>query len=125
MALRPAANLAEVDAVPFGPSAGLHSRPSAAARNVLGWLGWPRRCKLANAFVWEYSCKRLKLAQLVGQLGGFLTCAGRVAGLAPPTADFVLVVAGVVARVAVPARPGAGGQATGCGVGAAGVVALA
>ena len=122
VALRPAANLAEVDAVPFGPSAGLHSRPSAAARNV---LGWPRRCKLAHAFVWEYSCKRLKLAQLVGQLGGFLTCAGRVAGLAPPTADFVLVVAGVVARVAVPARPGAGGQATGCGVGAAGVVALA
>ena len=116
MALRPVANLAEVDAVPFGPSAGLHSRPSAAARNVLGWLGWPRRCKLAHAFVWEYSCKRLKLAQL--------TCAGRVAGLAPP-ADFVLVVAGVVARVAVPARPGAGGQATGCEVGAAGVVALA
>jgi hypothetical protein len=60
----------------------------------------------------------------MGQLGGFLTCAGHVAGLAPPT-DFVLVVAGVVTQAAVPARPGAGGQATGCGVGAAGVVAPA
>ena len=36
-------------------------------------LGWPKRCKLAHAFLWEYSCKRLKLAQLLGQLGVFLT----------------------------------------------------
>jgi hypothetical protein len=36
-------------------------------------LGWPKRCKLAHAFLWEYSCKRLKMAQLLGQLGVFLT----------------------------------------------------
>ena len=36
-------------------------------------LDWPKRCKLAHAFLWEYSYKRLKLAQLLGQLGGFLT----------------------------------------------------
>ena len=39
-------------------------------------LGWPRRCKLAHAFLWEYSYKRLKLAQLLGQLGVSLTCCG-------------------------------------------------
>ena len=33
-------------------------------------LGWPKRCKLAHAFLWEHSYKRLKLqAQLLGQLG--------------------------------------------------------
>ncbi len=37
-------------------------------------LGWPKRCKLAHAFLWAYSYKRLKLAQLLGQLGVFLTC---------------------------------------------------
>ena len=31
--------------------------------------GWPRRCKLDYVFLWEYACKRLYLAQLVGQLG--------------------------------------------------------
>jgi hypothetical protein len=36
-------------------------------------LGWPERYELAHAFLWEYSCKRLKLAQLLGQLGVFLT----------------------------------------------------
>ena len=35
--------------------------------------GRPRRCKLARAFLWEYSDKSLKLAQLLGQLGVFLT----------------------------------------------------
>jgi hypothetical protein len=34
---------------------------------------WPRRCKLAHAFLWEHSYNRLKLAQLLGQLGVFLT----------------------------------------------------
>jgi hypothetical protein len=29
---------------------------------------------LAHAFRWEYSYKRLELAQLLGQLGIFLTC---------------------------------------------------
>ena len=36
-------------------------------------LGWPKRCKLAHPFLWEYSCKGLELAQLLGQLGVFLT----------------------------------------------------
>ena len=36
-------------------------------------IGWPKRCKLAHAFLQEYSDKRLKLAQLLGQLGVFLT----------------------------------------------------
>jgi hypothetical protein len=35
--------------------------------------GWPKRCKLAHAFLWEYSCERLELAQFLGQLGIFLT----------------------------------------------------
>ena len=33
-------------------------------------LGWPNRCKLAYAFLREYSYRRLELAQLLGQLGG-------------------------------------------------------
>ena len=36
-------------------------------------LGWPKRCKLSHAFLWECSYKKLKLAQLLGQPGGFLT----------------------------------------------------
>ena len=36
-------------------------------------FGWPNRCKLAHAFLWEYSYKRLKLDQLLGQHGVFLT----------------------------------------------------
>ena len=36
-------------------------------------FGCPRRCKLARAFMWEYGYKRLKLAQLLDQLGVFLT----------------------------------------------------
>ena len=35
-------------------------------------LGWPKRFKLAHAFLWEYNCKRLELAQIPGQLGVFL-----------------------------------------------------
>jgi hypothetical protein len=42
----------------------------AVARKV---LGWPERCKLATALLWKYGCKRLKSAQLLGQLGVFLT----------------------------------------------------
>jgi hypothetical protein len=45
--------------------------PLLIARKVLGWC---KRCKLAHAFLWEYGYKRLKLAQLLGQLGVFLTC---------------------------------------------------
>ena len=33
----------------------------------------PNDAKLAHAFLWEYSYKRLKLAQLLGQLGVLLT----------------------------------------------------
>jgi hypothetical protein len=49
-----------------------HDRPvrDLRAREV---SGWPKRCKLARAFLWGYSYKRLKLAQLLGQLGVFLT----------------------------------------------------
>jgi hypothetical protein len=36
-----------------------------AARNV---LGWPKRCKLAHAFLWEYIYKGLECAQLLCQL---------------------------------------------------------
>ena len=46
------------------------TQPAPAASKV---SGWPKRCKLARAFLWEYSYKRLKLAQLLGQLGVFLT----------------------------------------------------
>ena len=34
---------------------------------------WPKRYKLAHALPWEYSYKGLRLAQLLGQLGVFLT----------------------------------------------------
>jgi hypothetical protein len=48
--------------------------PKAAAYcSEEGVTGWPKRSKLAQAFLWEYSDKRLKLAQLLGQLGVFLT----------------------------------------------------
>jgi hypothetical protein len=35
--------------------------------------GWPRRCELAHASLLERSGKRLELAQLLSQLGVFLT----------------------------------------------------
>jgi hypothetical protein len=37
-------------------------------------LRWPGRCQLAHAFRWEYSYKRLRLAQLLGRHGVLLTC---------------------------------------------------
>ena len=42
---------------------------------MLEFLGWPKRCKLAHAFLWKYSYKRLELAQLLGQHGSLLTLA--------------------------------------------------
>jgi hypothetical protein len=36
-------------------------------------LGWPKRCKLAHVFLWECSDNGLKLAQLLAQLGVFLS----------------------------------------------------
>jgi hypothetical protein len=41
---------------------------------------------LAHAFPWEYSYKRLTLAQLLGQLGGFLTWWSAHHGIAPSAA---------------------------------------
>ena len=46
------------------------SPPGPAARKLLGWR---KIFKLAHAFRWEYSYRTLKLAQLLGQLGVFLT----------------------------------------------------
>jgi hypothetical protein len=43
-------------------------------------LCWPKICKLAHVFLWEYSYKGLKLAQLLGQLGIFLTCRSKRSG---------------------------------------------
>jgi hypothetical protein len=54
------------------------SRPGPQHAHVAGAgkvLGWPKICKLAHEFMWEHSCKLLKLAQLLGQLGVFLTWA--------------------------------------------------
>ena len=51
---------------------------SSVSPSVSKVLGWPKRRKLAHAFLWEYSYKRLKLAQLLGQLGVFLTCVFRI-----------------------------------------------
>ena len=52
----------------------LAMRTIAIARKL---LGWPKICKLAHTFLWEHSCKGEKLAQLLGQLGVFLTEAGK------------------------------------------------
>jgi hypothetical protein len=35
--------------------------------------GWPKRSKLAHAFLWGYSYKGMQLAQLLGQFDIFLT----------------------------------------------------
>ena len=58
-------------------------RPFAVAKTV---LGWPKGCKLAHASLWRYSYERLKLAQLLGQLGVFLT-RGRRGHSSDPAAD--------------------------------------
>ena len=41
-------------------------------------MGWPKRRKSAHAFLWECSHKRLKWAQLLGQLGVLLTWVGEL-----------------------------------------------
>jgi hypothetical protein len=66
-----------------GPrAAGIPARPAAYSAGStsadMPWpsekgVSWPKICKLAHAFLWGYSYKRLKLAQLLGQLGTFLT----------------------------------------------------
>jgi hypothetical protein len=72
-----------VDGAPRGSSCAAGGQPRACrrygplqlsrARTVLEVLRLPTTCKLAHAFLWEYSCKRLKLAQLLVQLDVFLT----------------------------------------------------
>ena len=47
--------------------------PSVAEKKV---FGFPKICKLAHAFLWDYIYKRLNLGQLLGQLGIFLTRGG-------------------------------------------------
>ena len=42
-----------------------------ATAQVRKVLGWPNKYKLARAFRWEYSDKRLQLAQLLGNLASF------------------------------------------------------
>jgi hypothetical protein len=54
---------------------------SYAPRRANPSTAWPRRCKLAHAFLWGDSYKRLKLAQLLGQLGVFLTDGARCEAL--------------------------------------------
>ena len=49
-------------------------------------LGWPKRCQLAHALLWEYGYKRLKLAQLLGRHGVFLTW-GLSTSIRPPAAS--------------------------------------
>ena len=54
-------------------------RPDLATRGKVRKLevisiGWPKRCKLSRAFLWEHSgYQGLTFAQLLGQLGVFLT----------------------------------------------------
>jgi hypothetical protein len=49
-------------------------------------IGWPNRCKLAHAFLREYIYKKLKLAQLLGQLGILLTLLQPATTGSPPDA---------------------------------------
>jgi hypothetical protein len=53
------------EAVLRGDAPGVRGGSRLAARKV---LGWPNRCKLAREILWEYSYKRLKLAQLLAHL---------------------------------------------------------
>ena len=55
-------------------------------------LGWPKRCKLARSFLWEYSDKRLQLAQLLGQLGVLFTLTKIVQGWPKLWANFRALV---------------------------------
>jgi hypothetical protein len=67
-----------------GPAAGArtgadgHDRahvedPAQADLRAREVLAWQKRCKLAHASLWGYGYERLKLAQLLGPLGVFLT----------------------------------------------------
>ena len=54
--------------VPVDPRLPLAPLSPALARQV---FGWPKRCQLIHAFPWEYSDKRLQLAQPLAQLASF------------------------------------------------------
>jgi hypothetical protein len=58
------------ETTPAYPS--LRRRPT-VSRRARKAQGWPKICHLAHAFLWEHSHKRLKLAQLLGRFGIFLT----------------------------------------------------
>ena len=47
-------------------------------------LGLPKSCELAHAFLWEHSQRRLELAQLLGQLGGWRLSHFSSAAISPP-----------------------------------------
>jgi hypothetical protein len=84
-----------------------HPRPRhdrSAARKL---LGWPKRCKLARAFLWEYSYKRLELAQLLGQLGVFLTRVSVGVGVRVPS--LARTAQSFLARAGAGTAPNAGG----------------
>jgi hypothetical protein len=89
--LRLAALRTAPPAAPAAPAPRPPARPTALAAVLLAVarkvLGWPKRCKLAHAFRWQYSCNRLKLAQLLGQLCVFLFCLRLTASRGPQTAS--------------------------------------
>ena len=60
--------------IPFSNVCAAPRAIRAVARRL---LGCPKLCKLAHAFLRGYSYKGLKLAQILGQLGVFLTQAGK------------------------------------------------
>jgi hypothetical protein len=71
-------DLVDVEAAPGWPASSLSPARLGACgrpRQARKVLGWPNRCKSARTFLWEYSDDMLKLAQLLGQLGVFLTAA--------------------------------------------------
>jgi hypothetical protein len=58
----------------LSPSLATRPPPSQTIHRASEALGRLKRCKLAHAFLQEYSYKKLKLAQLLGRHGVFLTC---------------------------------------------------
>jgi hypothetical protein len=65
----PAARQQLLQLLEVGPAAEGEVVPEALGGREV--LGWPKRREWAHALLWEYSYERLKLAQLLGKLGGF------------------------------------------------------
>jgi hypothetical protein len=76
----------------------------AGARKVLG-LGWPKRRKLARAFMWEHSDKSLGLAQLLDLLGVFLTCRSDVLIFSRMYWEYMVVLKANVASLSLDVFP--------------------